>query len=175
MVHRSTSRHPMSGSLRSGLDGPKWAPTNGGKRLRSESRVPVNTAPKKQKIQTPSAESQARFVRSSRRLFISDSDHSHTMSNSLSSDSSSVHNDEETPQASKTIGDSSFLTDFFPKYPHQGLVDSVVGVASAVAGAAKVVTSSLVPNGIPVHQSSHSEQSEQFAIVQSVKGLSYSH
>ena len=134
----------MSGSLQSGLDGPKWAPV-GNHRLRSQSRSApddhssIVTAPCKPPTSEPTAESQALLAGSVRKLFPPPPD-----SSSLSS-SGSVAPDsdlDDTPRPVRVASDS-FLRDFVPRLPPPGIVQDIVGVASAVAGAAKVVTALL--------------------------------
>ena len=139
----------MSASLRSQLDGPKWAPVNDGKRLHSESQLPkITTASRKPPTKLPSAALQSRVAGSSKRLFVSP-EQADSTPNSSSRDSSLNEGDvEPTPRASQLGGDSSFFVDFLPAYPPQALVNDIVGVATRVAGAAKVVSSSLRTEGI---------------------------
>ena len=63
----------MSGPLDSGLDGPKWAPVDGHRRLRSQSQLipeaAVSVAPKKPRVPEPSVASQASLAGSSKKLF----------------------------------------------------------------------------------------------------------
>ena len=132
----------MSGSLHSGLDGPKWAPV-GNHRPRSQSRAPLDdtsilTAPRKPPASELSEDRQALLAGSVKKLFPSPTESLPGSSASFSDSVATGSDVGDTPRPVRatpldsdadpalptgrvaSLGDS-FLRDFVPRLPPRGL------------------------------------------------------